>query len=156
MSVPIDIPDPNLSLEDMVKAIYLKVNSFDTAFKEQQKKIASLEEEVSSLNKQVRTLQNIVNNNEQEKRSLSLRVNGVVFNDEEKADPSILSKRVYDKVLQPILTLAKASKILDRVPTLPNTIVTSHRIRASSALTGTASPPLSSSRSAPSRYAWPS
>ena len=86
-------------------------------------------------------MQNIVNTNEQEKRCLSLRVNGVIFSEDEKADNAILQKRVYDKVLQPILTLAKSSKKIDRVPSLANTITSCFRVRSASALTGTASPP---------------
>ncbi len=136
-----DFPDPGMSLEDMVKHIYLKVNSFDKLFSEQQEKISKLEKDVKTLKTKLHVLKNTVNAREQEDRSLNLRISGVAFTAEEKANPSSINKLVYDRVLLPIINLAKTNKILERAPTLANTITSAYRVRASSALTGTASPP---------------
>ncbi len=121
--------DPNLSLEDMVKQIYLKVNKFDSLFIEQQAKIVSLEKDVISLKSEVRTLQDTLNIREQESRSLNLRITGVVYTEDEKSNPATLNKLVYDRVLLPILNLAKSNKILDRVPTVATTISSAYRLR---------------------------
>ena len=125
----------------MVKAIYLKVNQIDAKFEAQQQKITKLEKEVKDLNAKVFSLQNSVNQHEQEKRSLSLRINGLAFYPDEKADPSVLAKRVFDRVLQPILVQAKANDKIAKVPSLSGTISDCYRVRGHSALTGTGSPP---------------
>ena len=96
---------------------------------------------MKDLNAKVFSLQNIVNQQEQEKRSLSLRINGLAFYPDEKADPSILVKRVFDRVLQPIMVQAKANDKLAKVPSLAGTIAGCYRIRGHTALTGTGSPP---------------
>lgn len=134
-------PDPNMSLEDMVKHIFIKVNKFDKLFAEQNAKIVTLEKEVTSLKSEVLTLQNTVNAREQEARLLNLRVSGLVFTEDEKGNPATLNKLVYDRVLQPILNLAKSNKLIERIPSITNTITSAHRTRAASALTGTALPP---------------
>ena len=134
-------PDPSLTLEDMVKHIYVKVNGFDKLFAEQQDKINKLEKEVTTLKSEVLSLQNTVNAREQESRSLNLRISGLAFTQDEKTSPATLNKLVYDRVLQPILNLAKTNKLIERVPTIANTISSVYCTRASSALTGTAAPP---------------
>ncbi len=136
MTIPAD-----LSLEDMVKAIYLKVNSIDARFEAQQAKIDKLEKEVKELNSKVYSLQNVINHHEQDKRALSLRINGLAFHDDEKSDTTILTKRVYDRVLQPILAQAKSSDKINKIPSLASTITSCYRVRAHVALTGTATPP---------------
>ncbi len=130
-----------LTLEEMVKSIYTKVNAIDAKFEEQQKKIQSLESEVKLLKNQVYSLQNVMNKREQESKLLSLRVNGLAFYDDEKTDNSLLTKRLYDKLLHPILSAAKLNKKIDKVPTLANTIASCYRVRAHVAITGTGSPP---------------
>ncbi len=136
-----NLPDPNMSLEEMVKHIYTKVNSFDDIFRKQQEKIDSLEKEVKTLKSEVHSLKDTVNARKQDARSLNIRISGLNFTQEEKTNPSSLNKLVYDRVLLPIINLAKTNKLLDRTPTLANTITSAYRVRASSALTGTANPP---------------
>ncbi len=144
-AIPVtDIPDPSLlSDSQLLRHIFASVTRMETALREQQGKIVKLEEEVSTLNKKVFQLENTVNLREQELRGLTVRVTGLPFTDEEKSstDAKYLTKKVYDRIIHPLLQQAKSSNIIDRVPTAPNAISECFRLRAHSSITGTASPP---------------
>ena len=140
----VDIPDPSLlSDSQLLRHIFASVTRMESTLAAQQQKIVKLEGEVTTLNKKVFQLENLVNQREQELRGLTVRVAGLSFTDEEKSsvDSKYLAKKVYDRVLQPLLTQAKASNIIDKVPGLTNTISECYRLRSNSALTGTATPP---------------
>ena len=68
-----------MSLEEMVKHIYTKVNSFDALFREQQEKIITLEKEVKTLKSEVHSLKNTVSALEREAGSIHLRISGLAF-----------------------------------------------------------------------------
>jgi hypothetical protein len=94
------------------------------------------------LNRQVYDLQNIVNLREQELRGLTIRINGFPYTDDEKsADSKALSKRVYDRILVPMLNYAKSRNEIDKIPTINNTISSCYRVGMASAKTNTANPP---------------
>jgi hypothetical protein len=135
--------DPNLSLEDMVKHIYVTVNRMEARFSEQQQRITKCESNVDVLNKQVYDLQNIVNLREQELRGLSVRVSGLPYLEDEKAstDSKFLAKRVYDRIFLPMLNYAKSRNEVDKIPTLNNTISSCYRVGPAAARTNTTSPP---------------
>ena len=139
----VDIPDPSLlSDSQLLRHIFASVTRMESTLTAQQQKIEKLEGEVSTLNKKVFQLENLVNQREQELRGLTVRIAGVSFTDEEKgADSKFLAKKIYDRVLQPLLIQAKANNLIDKVPSLAGTISDCHRLRSNSALTGTASPP---------------
>ncbi len=144
MATITNIPDPSLlSTAEMFRAILESQKRVEATVTEQVAKVIELEKEVKVLKSQVYALQNSVNRNEQEQRKLSVRITGVPFTEEEKAmvDGKFLSKKVYDKLLLPLLTSAKAKNLVDRVPKADNVIETCYRLRANVALTGTASPP---------------
>jgi hypothetical protein len=88
-------------------------------------------------------LQNVVNTREQELRGLSVRISGMPYTDEEKAatDGKFLSKKVYDKLLLPILNSAKSKNHIERIPSLASTIQHCYRVGATAARTGTGAPP---------------
>jgi hypothetical protein len=132
-----------LSMEEMVKHIFTTVNRIDATLSEQQKKITDCEAKIQHLDRQVYDLQNIVNLREQELRGLSVRISGFPFNDDEKAsqDGRVLSKRVYDRILLPMLNYAKSRNEIDKIPTLQNTISNCYRVGPNSAKTNTSSPP---------------
>jgi hypothetical protein len=75
-------------------------------------------------------LQNIVNTREQELKSLSVRVTGFPFTEEEKAstDGKFLAKKIYDRILLPVLNQAKTKNHIERVPTVANTIQSCFRV----------------------------
>ncbi len=144
-AVPVtDISDPSeLSDSQLLRHIFASVKRMEAANTAQQEKIAKLESEVSMLNKKVYQLENTINLREQELKSLTVRVTGLPFTDEEKAttDGKYLCKKVYDRIVQPLLIQAKSANFIDRVPTMANAISDCYRLCANSAITGTASPP---------------
>ncbi len=71
------------------------------------------------------------NNRDQLLRMKSVKVSGFPVSEEERSasDPEkFLAKRIYDKILVPILTAAKEDGALDSVPTLTKTIEVIRRI----------------------------
>jgi hypothetical protein len=132
----------NLSLEEMVRHIYASTNRMEAILSEQQVRVTNCETNVQLLNRQVYDLQNIVNLREQEARGLSIRINGFPFTDEEKtSDSKFLMKKVYDRILLPMLNYAKSRNEIDKVPTINSTIVSCYRVGPVAARTNTASPP---------------
>lgn len=140
----LDIPDPSTMQDaDMLREILATVRRTESALRDQQERVAKLEKEVDKLNKEVYSLKNLVNSREQELRSKTVRVIGFPFTDEEKAstDAKFLSKKVYDRLLSPIFNHARSTNQIDRTPQLATAIDSCFRLRASTAITGTASPP---------------
>jgi hypothetical protein len=133
----------NLTTDEIIRLTFATVKKIEATQAELQTKVIKLEDNVTVLNKQVSDLQNLVNRREQELRSLSVRLAGVPYLDDEKAatDSKFLAKRVYDKVLSPLLNAAKTKNLIDRVPQLNNTIVNCYRVGGAAALTGTGNPP---------------
>jgi len=144
------IPDPaTLSTDEKINAIFtvmmeLKNNNLrmQETINTHVKEIASLHNTVNSLNKEVYDLKNTVNNREQDCRSLNIRIIGVPYSEEEKAatDNKLLCKKVYDRILVPILTSAKAANIIDKIPSISNTIADCYRI-GPLRIPGTGNPP---------------
>ena len=115
----VDIPDPSqLSDSQLLRHIFASVSRMEETLTAQQTKITTLEGEVSTLNKKVYQLENMLNLREQERRGLTIRVSGLPFMEEEKAatDSKFLSKKVYERILQPLLVQAKASNFIDKIP----------------------------------------
>jgi hypothetical protein len=133
----------DLTTDQMIKQIFTSVKNIETSMSQVQSRVVVLEDNVAKLNKQVYDLQNVVNSREQELKSLSVRVTGFPFTDEEKAstDGKYLSKKIYDRILTPILNQAKTKNHIERVPTLANTIQSCFRVGQAAARTGTGAPP---------------
>ena len=127
----------------MFLAILESQKRVEATVTEQVAKVLELENEGKELKSQVYVLQNTVNRSEQDKRKCSVRISGIHFTEEEKTtvDPKFLAKKVYDKLLFPLLTYAKAKNLVDKVPKVDNVIESCYRLRANEALTGTAAPP---------------
>jgi hypothetical protein len=120
----------DLTTDQMIKQIFASVKNIETSMSQMQNKVVVLEDNVAKLNKQVYDLQNIVNTREQELKSLSVRVTGFPFTEEEKAstDGKFLSKKIYDRILLPVLNQAKTKNHIERVPTVANTIQSCFRV----------------------------
>jgi hypothetical protein len=133
----------DLTTDQMIKQIFSSTKNIEASMSTLQNKVVALEDNVAKLNKQVYDLQNIVNTREQELKSLSVRVTGFPFTEEEKAstDGKFLAKKIYDRVLLPVLNQAKAKNHIERVPTCANTIQSCFRVGQAAARTGTAAPP---------------
>jgi hypothetical protein len=93
----------------------------------------------------VKQLKETVNANEQQKKSLSLRLLGLPPSEEELNGPDVnaaTAKIAYDKVIRPILTSAKAKGKIASVPSLANTIVKAFRTAKLSPSQPNNSPPI--------------
>jgi hypothetical protein len=132
-----------LTTDQMIRLTFASVKNIEASMSQVQAKVTVLETNVDKLNKQVYDLQNIVNSREQELRALSVRVTGFPFTEEEKAstDGKFLAKKVYDRILTPVLTQAKTKNHIERIPTLANTIQSCYRVGQATARTGTGAPP---------------
>jgi uncharacterized coiled-coil protein SlyX len=118
------------SLESSVASVEAKVDTIDTAFatyrKETDAKLDALQQELVNVKISA-------NNRDQILRMKSVKLSGFPICDDEKnaSDAGkFLAKRVYDKILLPILTAAKEDGALDSVPTLAKTIDEIRRISA--------------------------
>ena len=137
-------PSPGeLSLEEKVNHIFNMVNKIDVSLGEQQERLTKVETDVNLLSKEVYSLKNIVNSHEQERRSSTIRITGLPLTAEEKLSRNTadLKKRVFDRILGPILSVAYDNDLLDVQPTVENTIVTCYRVGAAAAKADTDSPP---------------
>ena len=96
-----------------------------------QERVVTLEHSVVKLSKEVRVLQDTVNSREQADRSLSVRVLGIQLTEEESNAPDpdkYIAKKVYDRILQPLLTGAKNNNLTKSIPTLSSTIASASRL----------------------------
>jgi len=134
---------PDMSLEEMVKHIYVTVNEIKVTLSDQQQRITKLESTVTSLSQEVHSLKIIVNSHEQSMRSATIRINGFPFTTEEKLnrDSNALKARVFSQIVNPILTVAASRGLLDAPPTSNSTISSCYRVGAPSAKPDTAAPP---------------
>jgi hypothetical protein len=128
-------------MEEKINHIFNTVNKIDTTLADQQKRVTKLESTVESLSKELLTLKITVNNREQDLRSNAIRINGFPVTEEEKSanDSKHLAKKIYAKILCPILNAAKIKgHLIEKVPTVENAIVDCFRI--GSPATGSTSP----------------
>ena len=93
--------------------------------------VNDLSENVTSLNKEVLSLKEQANVREQQARGNSIRIFGLAVSEEEAEDTSgkVLSKRVYDLLIKPVLAAAKANKEIDVLPQQFNAISDVYRVR---------------------------
>ena len=137
-------PSSELTLEDKVNHIFNMVNKIDSSLSEQQVRVTKLETDMVDLTKEVHILKNIVNSHEQERRSTTIRITGFPLTEEEKGARSSedLKKRVFERLLGPILNVAYDNGLTVTRPTISNTIVSCYRIGAAAAQANTSPPPL--------------
>jgi hypothetical protein len=100
-------------------------------------RVAKLEEQTSSLqsrvesqDKEILQLKDSVNYLHQQSKASSVRLLGFPVSDDEKMSTDggkLLSTRVYEKILKPVLAIAKAKGDLSSVPTMPNTVYNIYR-----------------------------
>jgi len=124
------IPE-GLSLEGKIDFMINMMMTSERARTEDRKQIVKLEEDVKSLNKEVRELKTQLNIRDQQGRGKSLRLFGVPITPEEaNSGPEAykaLSKRVYD-IIKPMLTAAKTKGELDTVPQLNTAVEDCYRV----------------------------
>jgi hypothetical protein len=109
-----------------------------------QSRIEATDSRVTALQTEVKHLKEIVNDNEQQKKSLSLRLLGMAPSEEEMNGPDInaaTAKLAYEKIIRPILTSAKAKGKIASVPSLANTITKAFRTAKLSPASSLSAPP---------------
>jgi hypothetical protein len=124
-------------LMSLVRGQSLALAETKTRLAESLGRVSKLEEQVTSQqkqidvqNKEILQLQDSVNFLNQQTRATSIRLLGFPVTDDEKMTTDgtkSLSTRVYEKILKPVLTIAKAKGDLSTVPTMPNTIANIYR-----------------------------
>ena len=143
-AVPAVIPG-ELSMDDKINHIFNTVNEIKATQGEHQVRVAKLEEDVVSLNREVLTLKTIVNSHEQLFRSAIIRISGFPLSEDEKKtrNSADLNTRVFERILSPILNVAASNGLLEAAPTINNTILSCYRIgNPAAAATATSPPPL--------------
>ena len=112
-AVPAVIPG-ELSMDDKINHIFNTVNEIKATQGEHQVRVAKLEEDVVSLNREVVTLKTIVNSHEQLFRSAIIRISGFPLSEDEKKtrNSADLNTRVFERILSPILNVAALRQLL--------------------------------------------
>ena len=112
-AVPAVIPG-ELSMDDKINHIFNTVNEIKATQGEHQVRVAKLEEDVVSLNREVLTLKTIVNSHEQLFRSAIIRISGFPLSEDEKKtrNSADLNTRVFERILSPILNVAALRQLL--------------------------------------------
>jgi hypothetical protein len=118
------------ALETSVASVDSKVDTIDSAFatyrKETDEKMSAMQEEISSI-------KNTANARDQQQRMKSIKLAGLPISDDEtnaQDTEKYLGKRVYDKILVPILTAARENDEIETIPTLAKTIEEIRRVKA--------------------------
>ena len=71
-----------------------------------QERIVTLESQVNTMGKEIKTLKEIVNHREQQGRTLNIRILGLPSSEEEAHGPdasAAAAKTAYDKIIRPLL-----------------------------------------------------
>jgi hypothetical protein len=116
------------TLESSVASVESKVETIDSAFASYRKETDA---RLDALQQELVNVKISANNRDQLLRMKSVKLSGFPVSEEEKnaSDPEkFLAKRIYDKILVPILTAAKEEGALDSVPSLAKTIEVVRRI----------------------------
>lgn len=104
-----------------------KLSDLHSKLCENTRRITIVENDVGSMQKDMLRLKSQVNRHEQQSRSLQIRVTNIQASPDES-----VAKLVYDKVIRPILLVAKDKGRLTAVPQLANVIVDAYRMRSRS------------------------
>ena len=110
------------ALETSVASVDSKVDTIDAAFASYRKETDA---QLSALQGEIVSVKTAANSRDQQQRMKSIKLAGLPVTDEEtKASDTekFLGKRVYDKILAPILSAARENGELESVPTLAKTI----------------------------------
>jgi hypothetical protein len=117
------------ALETAVASVDSKVDTIDAAFasyrKETDNKLSAMQDEIVNV-------KTAANSRDQLLRMKSIKLAGLPISDEESKAADVekfLGKRVYDKILAPILTAARENDEIETVPTLAKTIEEIRRVK---------------------------
>jgi hypothetical protein len=96
--------------------------------------VTVLSEKMLNMEEEIRTLKDQANYRDQLPKANSVRLFGLCSQEEDSDESNKgLHKKVYDTIIKPVLTTAKANKQLETVPSLTNTISDIIRLKPSGA-----------------------
>jgi hypothetical protein len=117
------------ALETAVASVDSKVDTIDAAFASYRKETDS---KLSAMQDEIVNVKTAANSRDQLLRMKSIKLAGLPITDEESKAADVekfLGKRVYDKILAPILTAARENDEIETVPTLAKTIEEIRRVK---------------------------
>jgi hypothetical protein len=104
------------------------VSSITSKIDNLEKKLAAVEavtERVEALEKEASDIRTIVNNVDQDAHACIVRISGLMVSDADMTQHGFekaIIKKAYDRIIKPILTVAKNNGILESVPTMLNVV----------------------------------
>jgi hypothetical protein len=110
-----------------------------------QTRITQLEDQVTGLSCEVKTLKELVNSREQQSRNLTVRILGlpVTENEVNGPDPAAATARTaYERIIRPILSSAKTKGKISTLPSIQNTVVKAYRTARTSSTPSVPPPPI--------------
>ena len=132
MSINVISQERMAKLEDRADSLETSISNLRSETKDSVDTIkAELRGEVFALRTELKDVKSTLNARDQKERSLNIKLAGLPVSDDELSAPDpdkFLAKRIYDRILLPILTKAKEASHLDVVPTLAKTIVSARRV----------------------------
>ena len=128
-----DLQKSILNLEASINGQYAKMSQLVEALRAQleakDNQVAHLTNESKLQREEINHLKFHLNNIQQAERGSNLRILGlsVPTEDIEALGPSkAIMKKVYDRLLKPVLTAAKAKNAIDTIPKFDNLLVSAH------------------------------
>jgi len=119
----------NSVTQEKVIELEARTEVLETSFTDLHGKVTQIKTkmgaEISALKSELNYVKTTQNARDQQQSSLSIKLSGLPITEDEKkaVDPDkFLAKRIYDKLLKPILLAAKENGHIDVVPTLTNCI----------------------------------
>jgi chromosome segregation ATPase len=107
-----------------------QLSEMKTLLTSNQTRISQLEDQVCGLNGEVKQLKELVNLREQQARNLTVRILGLPVTEDEVngPDPAASTARTaYERIVRPILSVAKTKGKISTLPALQNTVIKAYR-----------------------------
>jgi uncharacterized protein YoxC len=111
-----------------LQVLITTVSSLTTKIDNVEKKLAAVEavsERIGAIEKEVTDIRSTVNHVDQDARACIVRVSGLVVSEADMAQHGFekaIIKKVYDRIIKPILSVAKNNGIIESVPTMLNVL----------------------------------
>ena len=122
-------------IEDSTKSLTALINynrdELLAKFEEVKTELTAVKSVATAQSKEIFILKTKMNEFEQQDKARSLRIFGLRItkeDDEALGTNKAVVKRIYDRIVKPILTIAKSKNMIDSVPQLGNCLVEGYRV----------------------------
>ena len=122
-------------IEDSTKSLTALINynrdKLLAKFQEVKTELTAVKSVATAQSKEIFILKTKMNEFEQQDKARSLRIFGLRItkeDDEALGTNKAVVKRIYDRIVKPILTIAKSKNMIDSVPQLGNCLVEGYRV----------------------------